>query len=167
MRKLLVISGSFLVVLLGGGYLLVRGARWYQGLASPPPVAPPLGTLRWSPPTGSVPREESEAPLPRQQAAERLRNPVASTPESIERGKSTFGIYCAVCHGEAGHGDGPVSKKFLKPPDLPPLVARRTDGYLYATIRNGGIVMPAHGYRIPPADRWDLVNYLRSIQKSE
>ena len=51
------------------------------------------------------------------------------------------------------------------PPKLSLIAKIRTDGYLYATIRNGGPLMPSQGYRIPPADRWDVVNYLRSIQK--
>jgi mono/diheme cytochrome c family protein len=42
-------------------------------------------------------------------------------------------------------------------------VGRRADGYLYATIRNGGALMPPLGSRISAALRWDLVNYLRSI----
>jgi mono/diheme cytochrome c family protein len=63
-----------------------------------------------------------------------------------------------------GHGDGPAAPKLLvRPPDLPATVGRRADGYLYATIRNGGPLIPSFGSRIPPAERWDLVNYLRSI----
>jgi len=49
------------------------------------------------------------------------------------------------------------------PPDLPANVNRRSDGYLYATIRNGGLIMPSQGSRVAPALRWDIVNYLRSV----
>jgi mono/diheme cytochrome c family protein len=31
------------------------------------------------------------------------------TPELIERGKATYGIYCVACHGETGAGDGSVA----------------------------------------------------------
>jgi mono/diheme cytochrome c family protein len=102
--------------------------------------------------------------MPRNQAAGLLHNPEAATPASVERGKKLYATYCLACHGPGGHGDGPVGKKLMfPPPNLPASLGRFTDGYLYATIRNGGALMPPQGYRIPPVERWHLVNYLRSI----
>ena len=46
-------------------------------------------------------------------------------------------------------------------PNLSVVTKLRTDGYLYATIRNGGPLMPPQGYRIPPAERWDMVVLVR------
>jgi mono/diheme cytochrome c family protein len=170
--KVLAIIVVLLIVLAGGMGGLVRGYHWWEGLASPPSIKPEMGGVVWSSPAGSVGsssatfEQAAEAPLPRDQAATALTNPVASTPDSVEKGKKTFGIYCSQCHGAEGHGDGLVAKKMIfRPPDLPSAVKIRTDGYLYATIRNGGPLMPPQGYRIPPADRWDVVNFLRSIQK--
>ena len=38
------------------------------------------------------------------------------------------------------------------------------DGYMYATIRSGGIIMPSYGHALSVAERWDIVNYLRHLQ---
>ena len=39
------------------------------------------------------------------------------------------------------------------------------DGYMYATIRSGGIIMPSYGHALSVAERWDIVNYLRHLQE--
>jgi len=167
MRKLALISGLLFAVLLGGGYLLVRAGRWYQGLVLPRSVKPEMGATVWSLPAGAVGASmegPAEPPMPRNDAARLLRNPQPATPTSVERGNAAYATYCSACHGAQGRGDGPVAAKLLvRPPDLPSTVGRRTDGFLYATIRNGGALMPPLGSRIPPAERWDLVNFLRSI----
>ena len=165
LRNLMLLTSIGVVGIAAGYGALTFGWQWYQALALPREVKPPAGSLSWSSPPGTVPTGETEPPMARREAADLLHNPKPATPESIAKGREMYETYCVLCHGDAGHGDGPVSEKFLKPPDLPSILSRRTDGYLYATIRNGGLVMPPHGYRIPPAERWDLVNYLRSMQE--
>lgn len=99
-------------------------------------------------------------------AAAALRNPVTPSAASVGRGEKLFGIYCALCHGPRGQGDGPVAQKFMPPPDLTmKAIAERTDGYLYATIRNGGALMPGLGESLTPEERWDVVNFLRRLQR--
>ncbi|MBI3895741.1 MAG: cytochrome c [Acidobacteria bacterium] len=165
--KLLFLISILLIVLAGSVVLLFRGYRWWEGLALPRSVKPELGTTLWTLPAGSVGAirgEPAETPMSRNQAASLLQNPEPATPASLERGKKAFDAYCAPCHGIGGHGDGPIAGKLAFPlPDLPATMGRRSDGYLYATIRNGGVLMPPQGYRIPLRERWDIVNYLRSI----
>ena len=165
--RLLPIAGIVLIALTGSTVILIRGWNWYQGLVLPRSVKPEMGTTIWVSPAGAVgtAREgPAEPPMPRAQAARLLQNPEPATPASVERGKNAYSTYCAVCHGSGGHGDGPSAKKLILPlPNLPATLGTRSDGYLYATIRNGGVLMPPQGYRIPPGERWDLVNYLRSI----
>jgi mono/diheme cytochrome c family protein len=77
-----------------------------------------------------------------------------------------YQINCAVCHGALGAGDGPVTKFSL--PVLPigagtNAATTLSDGYLFGIIRNGRGLMPSYN-RIEEHDRWDLINYLRSIQ---
>jgi hypothetical protein len=53
----------------------------------------------------------------------------------------------------------------VPPPDLTKAQpAERTDGYLYATIRNGSIVMPTYGDAMSSTERWEVVLYLRHLQ---
>src|ERR1700716_4235729 len=96
-----------------------------------------------------------------------IANPVPADARSLHNGRMYYQINCAVCHGEAGKGDGPVTK--LKPPQLfpPPLVGAsaegRSDGYIWGIMRNGRGAMPSYN-RIEEPDRWDVVNYVRGLQ---
>jgi mono/diheme cytochrome c family protein len=104
-------------------------------------------------------------------AGEELINPVASTPESLARGKAEFEIYCSICHGAAGRGDGHlyISGKFgAKPTALTDtLVQNKKDGEIYHVITVGSLsgLMGAHGAQIAPADRWAIINYVRELGK--
>ena len=51
-------------------------------------------------------------------AGRELRNPLEGTPQEIERGKHVFEIFCKVCHGAGGVGDGPIIGRFPNPPNL-------------------------------------------------
>ena len=43
----------------------------------------------------------------------------------------------------------------------------KTDGYLYATIHYGGLViMPGLGWKLSDSEHWDIINYLRSVQNA-
>jgi len=92
-----------------------------------------------------------------------LKNPIAPTLKSIERGKKFFGIYCVPCHGIGGHGDGPVGKKYIPPTDLTmDYVQLKPDGDIYFTITNGGLaVMPSYRDSVPKMERWNIVNYIK------
>jgi hypothetical protein len=58
-----------------------------------------------------------------------------------------------------------VVAKFIKPPSLTSDRARKyTDGFLYGTIRHGGPKMPSYRDSLADRDRWDVVNFLRSLQ---
>jgi mono/diheme cytochrome c family protein len=93
-----------------------------------------------------------------------IQNPVQRTAESINRGKELFTTYCEPCHGAAGHSDGPIVAKFIKPPDLTADQAKGyTDGYIYAMISSGRGLMPPYGDKVRGDDRWHLVNYVRAV----
>ena len=58
-----------------------------------------------------------------------------------------------------------VSPKFIPPPDLTnaSLQKQRTDGYFQHVIGTGGAVRPAYGEALYPEERWDVVNYTRTL----
>ncbi|MBI1987330.1 MAG: cytochrome c [Nitrospinae bacterium] len=143
---------------------VAQGWPWNTDMFDQPSVKPQESPRR--PPAQSIPVQGRERVLDRKVADQALVNPVAVTPESIERGKLSYQLYCAPCHGLEGRGNGPVSKKFIPPPDLHPILPKRTDGYLYATIRSGGPIMPSYGVQLPSQERWDVVNYLRQFQEA-
>jgi mono/diheme cytochrome c family protein len=97
----------------------------------------------------------------------------------LERGQERFGVYCAVCHGTSGYGDGMVHQRALELMELgnaqwvPPTslhdvtVLEREDGHIFNTITNGIRNMPAYGSQIPAEDRWAIVGYVRALQRSQ
>lgn len=91
-------------------------------------------------------------------------NPSPADPRSLSNGRKYYAINCAVCHGDAGKADGPVTKYGLYvPPLVGPSAEGRTDGYIWGIMRNGRGGMPSYN-RIEELDRWDVVNYVRGLQ---
>lgn len=98
-------------------------------------------------------------------SASAVDNPTVATADSFARGHSLFLANCASCHGADGLGDGPAAATLLgEPGDLAAGVRAVSDGALFYRIANGslGSGMPGFAVTLTPADRWDLVNYLRS-----
>lgn len=118
------------------------------------------------PPAGAIPRDGWERPMTREEMGKIYTNPVPVTRQSVDNGRRLFEIYCALCHGVNGKGMGPVATKFIPPPDLTlPFFQQKGDGFIYGTIRNGGPIMPAYGTLLTPRERWEIVNFLRSLQR--
>ena len=93
-----------------------------------------------------------------------LRNPTTASAASLMNGRKYYQINCAVCHGDAGMGDGPASKLGVPGISLVNDITKgRTDGYIFGMIRNGRGLMPSYN-RIEDPDRWDVVNYIRGLQ---
>ena len=123
------------------------------------PLASPAGT--WEP---TIATPVTEAAL--QEFAASVTNPMGRDEAVLARGEHVFLTYCSVCHGAQGEGNGPVvgAGKFPMGPDLRiPNTVARSDGYIYAVVKAGRGLMPSYR-RIPPADRWAVVNYVRQLQ---
>ena len=124
---------------------------------------PPDGTV----PLGFAPYKYAGNAV---EAAAKLKNPIAgdTRAETIELGRKKYEIYCAVCHGYAGAGDGPVAPKMaLKPPPLTSdKIRQMSDGGVFHIITDGQGVMSSYAYQlVKESDRWAIVNYVRNLQK--
>ncbi len=95
-------------------------------------------------------------------------SPVSVTLESMRRGQIEYQTYCMVCHGGTGAGNGIMSQYGLS--GIASLVDQRIvdmpDGQIYHTIGNGKGLMQGYGHQIKPANRWDIVHYVRALQRS-
>jgi mono/diheme cytochrome c family protein len=87
--------------------------------------------------------------------------------EFLKRGQERYDIYCAICHGKAGAGDGTVKgfglmtiASLLTDP-----MVQQPDGKIYNTITHGRSTMGAYGPVITVEDRWAIVAYVRALQK--
>ena len=131
------------------------------------------------PPEGSVPVNAAPPEYGRLDLAglAELRNPTnPSNIDSIARGQELYRVYCIVCHGERGMGDGPVSGAGPKKGPFGEVwsvttASTKSDGYIYNVIRIGrggqfGYRMPSYK-RIPDMDRWHLVSYVRHLQRGD
>lgn len=100
-------------------------------------------------------------------ASAQMANPVKPTPESLAKGKKTYGIDCAMCHGEKGDGKGDVASGMKNVTDFtnPDVQKARTDGEWFYIIRKGKGEMPPEGDRAKDEDIWNLVNYIRAFGK--
>lgn len=93
--------------------------------------------------------------------------PVPATTASLQRGQVLFGINCVLCHGQDGTGNGPIGGYFTpSPADLTgEYVKSLSDDAIFMTITEGRGVMLGLAENLSPADRWDVVNYVRSLEK--
>ncbi len=152
---LLVVAG------VGGAMGLLVGYRWITSMQADVKVVP--GQMTLGQPAGTVPRSGGELVVAREVYAIR-RNPVPPTAESLKRGEKLFAVYCTPCHGLAGKGDGTVTPRFIPPPDLAsPQVQGKPDGHISYYIGYGGAIMPAYGEAVSVSERWDIVNYVRTL----
>lgn len=101
-------------------------------------------------------------------------NPIISDEVSVERGKNLYSVTCIQCHGPKADGNGVIGGALVfQPANLTgDVVQNKPDGALFLTISNGilgangQIHMPALNENLTVRDRWDVVNYIRSIRVS-
>jgi len=97
-----------------------------------------------------------------------MKNPLPRTEEILLAGQKTYNIYCIVCHGPKGLGDGTVVPKFPKPPSLQSEKIRDwADGRIYHVITTGQNLMPSYASQIKPEQRWAAIHYIRALQKAQ
>jgi mono/diheme cytochrome c family protein len=95
------------------------------------------------------------------------KNPVAANPSSLAAGQKIYLKRCAACHGNAGNGDGPDAADLgIHPAKLSdPAVRQQSDGELFWKITVGKKPMPGYGSRLSATDRWNAINYLRTLAR--
>jgi len=95
--------------------------------------------------------------------------PMPVTMALLERGQERFNIFCALCHGRVGDGKGIIVARGFPAPETfhQERLRQAPPGYFFGVITRGYGVMPSYGDRIPPADRWSIIAYIRALQLSQ
>ena len=95
-------------------------------------------------------------------------HPERITLSYLKRGQERYDIYCSVCHGATGEGDGMIVRRgFVPPPSFDIQRLRDVpDSHMYNAITNGYGAMYSYEDRVAPADRWAIVAYVRALQLS-
>lgn len=138
------------------------------------------------PVAGTVPMDLNQYKLSKRSAeAMDQKNPLPRSMDILKAGQRAYNIYCIVCHGERGDGDGNIIPNFSTPgvshsgrqylspsnqfPPPPPLhsdrVSEMKDGDLFNYITKGGAIMPKYDH-LPTEMRWSIVHYLRVLYKA-
>lgn len=84
----------------------------------------------------------------------------------LARGRERFEIYCAVCHGYTGEGDGRIVQRGMPHPPsyLEDRLRAAPDSHFLTVIANGYGAMYSYADRVAPEDRWAIVAYIRALQ---
>src|SRR6266542_764168 len=100
-------------------------------------------------------------------AGRELTNRLPATARTLEEGKALYEIYCLVCHGAGGRGDGPIAGKIPPPPAYTSeRVASFPPGRLFHVVTLGSGKMPAYAAQLTADERWKVVTYVHeSLQR--
>jgi len=95
--------------------------------------------------------------------------PAPVSKELIDRGEQRYKVFCIVCHGPVGNGDGMIVRRgFSKPPTYNDDRLRGAPvGHFFNVITVGQGKMNGYASQIPVADRWAIVAYIRTLQISQ
>jgi cytochrome c oxidase cbb3-type subunit 2 len=101
----------------------------------------------------------------------------AANQQSIQLGNELYQkMNCWSCHGKEGHGDGPAAQALVdnRGYPVPPydfgsgtrFKCGESNQDLYRILMTGldGTPMPSFAHSLTPAQAWDLVHYLRTLQ---
>lgn len=92
--------------------------------------------------------------------------PFPVTEQVLARGRDRYNIYCVVCHGVTGQGDGMVVRRgYTKPPAYgEDRLKKMPVGYFFHVITNGFGDMSGYKAELTPEDRWAVAAYIRTLQ---
>jgi mono/diheme cytochrome c family protein len=151
------------------------------------------GQTAQTPPAGTVPVDFATFPYENtpedyERSSQEV-NPLVINAQLLEEGAALYQVYCAVCHGPEGKGDGSITKDrelvtkngSRKLENFPPppaygqsggasssrggLMSELTDGKIYHTITYGVGLMGSHASQLSPDERWKVVAYVKELQK--
>ena len=97
-------------------------------------------------------------------AKQNLKSPIPVNEKNLAKGKHLFTIYCAICHGDTGNGQGTLVKneKFLGVPNYKDRDI--TQGSIYHVIMYGRNMMGSHASQLTDKERWQVVQYVQKLR---
>ena len=93
-----------------------------------------------------------------------LISPLEANDTNLKNGKELYGIYCAVCHGNKGDGQGILMKreKFL---GIPSYADREiTPGSIYHVLMYGKNAMGSHAGQVNSEERWQIAQHVMELR---
>lgn len=95
-----------------------------------------------------------------------LTSPLDSTKVEYEKGKELYDIYCGICHGNKGDGQGNLVKreKILGIPSYDDAGRNINEGSIYHTIYHGKNAMGSYANQLREEERWQVVAYVLKLK---
>lgn len=131
---------------------------------------PGYGHITRQQPEGSIAAGASERYMGTREEAVNLKNPVVADKRSISNGRRLYAANCSMCHGrfiDNKYIVGGVQTQVPGPNLSLQFYKEKPDARYFEFIHFGGMaIMPAYGWKFSIRDHWDIVNYLRDVQKN-
>lgn len=95
-----------------------------------------------------------------------LKNPLMVTEKNLSEGKELYNIYCAICHGEKGDGQGVLVKreKFLGIPSYADAGRNITEGGIYHVQMFGLNSMGSYASQTNELERWQIAQHVMNLK---
>lgn len=92
--------------------------------------------------------------------------PTSLSLEQLRKGQERYNVYCSVCHGITGTGDGMIVQRgFPRPPSFHEQRLRDApEGHYFYVITHGYGAMFSYASRVDPSERWAIIAYIRALQ---
>jgi mono/diheme cytochrome c family protein len=96
--------------------------------------------------------------------AANLKSPLDSTQVDMKKAEELFTIYCAICHGTAGDGQGKLVKqqKFLGVPSYKDREVN--EGTIFHVVTYGLNAMGSHANQLSQTERWLVASYVMKLR---
>jgi mono/diheme cytochrome c family protein len=135
------------------------------GFTSSPAASPATGTAASGTAAGAAPQSGVSNPYPDDVDT----FPFAISEDTVKRGRERYQIFCSVCHGMTGHGDGMIVRRgFRQAASFHDDRLRQAPvGHFFDAITNGWGAMPSYSAQVPVQDRWAIIAYIRALQISQ
>lgn len=107
--------------------------------------------------------------FPSPPAADTIINPLKDNATATLEGKKIYTQFCVTCHGSKGKGDGIAALGLPKPPadHTSAFVQGQKDGAIFWIITKGNNPMPSYIKVLTVTQRWQVVNYIRTLAKTQ
>ncbi|RCT55645.1 cytochrome c [Winogradskyella sp. KYW1333] len=101
-----------------------------------------------------------------EQAKSSLTSPLDSTQVDFTRGKELYDVYCGICHGNKGNGQGKLvqREKILGVPSYDDAGRAITTGSIYHVIYYGKNTMGSYANQLNEEERWQVTAYVEKLK---
>ena len=96
-----------------------------------------------------------------------LTSPLDSTQIDMDRAKELYTVYCGICHGNQGKGQGTLVKreKILGVPSYADAARAITEGSTYHVIYYGRNAMGSYASQLNEEERWQVTAYVMKLKE--